>query len=189
MIQVLARQSNKTVIVFSGMSAHNYIYEWTNTFVEFPVNLIGVRDPNNKWYQEGFTYTLAELHEAIAQVKTRFLLCLGGSAGGFAALAFGRLLSADHIIAFCPQSACGQAKRDLGDFRWPEICRATPSFDLKGEYPQAEIHYSSKDTLDTIHAQRLRAQVHHEWPEGGHDLPHFLKSYGHLRPILEKALA
>ncbi len=189
MIQVRPNNSDKTVIVFSGMSAYNYIYEWTNSFNNLPVNLIGVRDSENKWYQTNFNDTLYGLEEALFDLKTKFILCLGGSAGGFAALAFGKALTADKIVAFCPQSVCGKAKRNLGDMRWPEICHSTPSFDISGTYPKAEIHYSTRDSLDTMHAKRFVPGEFHPWPEVGHDLPHFLKVYGHLRPILEKALA
>ena len=185
MIHVTPRSSRRTVIVFSGMAPLNHVYEWTQSFADLPVNLIGVRDPDNKWYQTVFADLLPMLRTAVADLGTDYLVCLGASAGGFAALAFGPALRADRILAFCPQSACGQAKRDLDDRRWPEMCAATPSADIAGEYPTAEIHYSADDGLDTMHAWRAVAPVVHAWPEGGHDLPFALKRNGVVRGILE----
>ena len=185
MIEVQNRGHPRTVIVFSGMAARNHVYEWTNSFTDLPVNLIGVRDPDNRWYQTCYGDLLRQLRSAVGMDR---ILCLGGSAGGFAALALGSALRADRIVAFCPQSACGQPKRDLGDLRWAGMCLDTPPADIAGPYPNAEIHYADDD-LDAMHVRRLDAARTHVWPEGGHDLPFELKRNGALRQILEDAIA
>lgn len=188
-MQVNDRGYPRTAVVFSGMMSSIYLYEWANSFADLPVNFIGIKDPENRWYQSEAPELLGEIRCAISDVGTEFLLCLGGSGGAFAALLFGNALAADRIVAICPQSACGQAKRDLGDHRWAEICLDTPSLDIAGEYPAAEVHYAANDELDAMHAKRLSAGVVREWPEGRHDLCQHLKATGDLRMILEAAIA
>ena len=188
MIQIQPRSRDKTVIVFSGMAPLNHVYEWTQSFAELPVNLIGVKDPDNKWYQTTFDNTLTHLHQAVVALQTKYLLCLGGSAGGFAALIFGQALGANQTIAFCPQSACGQTKRDLGDKRWLDMCQSTPPADIAGAYHGATVHYAADDVLDTMHAKRFVANLQ-EWPNGGHDLPFMLRNNGVLQSLLTEAVA
>lgn len=182
------RNSHTTVIAFSGMAPHNHMFEWTKSFADLNVNLIGVQDPHNHWYQDHFYEDAHILYLDLQTLNTKFLLCIGGSAGGFAALLFGDWLGADRIIAFCPQSACGEAKRNLGDNRWPEICLTTPSMNIAGGYPSADIHYAVDDALDVLHARRLVVAKSHAWKEGGHDLPIRLKQAGTLRTIIQDAL-
>ncbi len=187
MISVTARGSETTAVVFSGLAPLNHIYEWSASFRNFPINLIGVRDPHECWYQRTLWPLCRRLRTAIAALGTRRLVCVGGSAGGFAALLFGRALGADRILAFCPQSACGAAKRSLGDGRWRDHCDATPSADIAGRYPGAVVHYAD-DPLDAMHAGRLEAK-RLRWPYGGHDLPRKLKEDGLLQGVLSEAMA
>lgn len=188
MIQIHDRGVSRTAVVFSGMLSSVYLYEWENSFADLPINFVGVKDLSNKWYQSERHDLLEDIRTAVTNLRTDFLLCLGGSAGGFAALQFGRFLGADRILAICPQSACGQAKRDLGDLRWLDICEETPSADIGGCYPKAEIHYAADDELDVMHAGRLVGGTMREWPEGRHDLCQWLKRNGLLRGIVEGAI-
>ncbi len=184
MIIIDNRGYDATVVAFSGMAPLNHMFEWTKTFEHFPANFIGVRDLENCWYQRGGFRVLRELFRRVR----RPVICIGGSAGGFAALWFGKRIGADRIIAFCPQSACGEAKRDLGDYRWPKICQKTPPRDIAGAYPQAVVHYAADEPQDVMHALRLDAE-HRIWPRGGHDLPYRLKESGDLRELLAEAVA
>lgn len=176
-----------TVVAFSGLAPRNHIFEWATALSGFPANFIGVRDPGDCWYRRGVAFTAASLWVALAAVGARWTAFVGGSAGGFAALMFGRILGADRIIALCPQSACGRVKRALGDDRWPLFCRNTPAGDIAGAYPKAIIHYAANDPLDAMHAARLGADMR-EWPSGGHDLPRALKDDGRLPEVLAEAL-
>jgi hypothetical protein len=115
-------------------------------------------------------------------------MTLGASSGGFAALLFGPKLNADRILVFCPQSACGAAKRVLGDNRWPELCLKSPAMELTGGHPTAIVHVAADDPLDMMHAYRLspgRVIVH---KSGGHNLPTVLKESGELRWIIGEAI-
>ena len=51
-----------------------------------------------------FPSLIAYLKREIAQLKPDKLLCLGSSAGGYAAIAAGHLLGADYVHAFAPQT-------------------------------------------------------------------------------------
>lgn len=177
-----------TVIAFSGLAPRNYLYEWTKSFNDLEVNFIGIRDEHNCWYQMNALKLFNEIKNQLERISFSKLVCIGGSAGGFAALWFGFLLRADRVIAFCPQSACGEAKRKLGDLRWPEFCDNTPSGDIaKFNHNRAEIHYAQDCELDILHAERLWGE-HVCWPEGGHDLPHLLKARGQLKDIFVQGI-
>ena len=182
MITVVAKNAPVSVVAFSGLAPKNWVFEFVKTVDRLACNVIGVRDPANDWYQTHKHQFAAEVQKA-AQGKRLFL---GASAGGFAALMFGRMLDADAVLAFSPQSACGDAKRALGDERWPEFCAATPSCDIAGEHPRATIHYDRHDALDAMHAGRLECRhVRHE--TGGHNLPDVLKRAGLLLSIIGAA--
>lgn len=185
-IRIDNRMSDATVIVFSGIAPMNHVYEWTRSFSDFPVNVIGVRDPYECWYQRETGALLDTL--GFATSGDRWIACVGGSAGGFAALKFGRALNADRVVAFVPQTACGAVKRALGDFRWRDECEATPADDIAGWHGKAIVHYAADEPLDVMHAQRLCGADLREWPEGGHALPHRLKEAGELRAVLQEAM-
>lgn len=187
-IQIDNRHSDTTVVIFSGMAPKNHVYEWTASFADFPANVVGVRDPFDRWYQVGCDTLAARLNGIVDQLGRRWVVCVGASAGGFAALLYGRALCADRVLAFCPQSACGEAKRALGDMRWPECCQETPSHDLTGAYPGALVHYAIDNDLDAMHADRIDC-ARMVWPYGGHDLPYVLKRNGVLHSALAGAMA
>jgi len=173
-----------TVVAFSGLAPHNYIYEWSRSFAGLETNFIGIRDPDSCWYQNVIDTTTKRLRQDLRWVER--VVFIGASAGGFAALMFSRSFTVHRIIAFCPQSACGGYKRALGDDRWMDFCRPTPNCDIAGPYPSATVHIGDSEPLDTMHAGRLGAQIV-IWP-GGHDLPHELKAKGLLEPILRAAI-
>lgn len=178
-----------TVIAFSGMMRSNRVYEWTRSFAGLPANFIGVQDPLQRWYQVGTAEIAKALRIAIRKAGGSRLVLIGGSGGGFAALLFAAELGADRVLALSPQSACGAAKRALGDDRWPDMCQVTPSCDIAGRYPEALVHVAADDPLDMMHAERLmpdRLVVHER---GGHGLPTALKASGDLRGILQEAIA
>jgi pimeloyl-ACP methyl ester carboxylesterase len=186
-VRVVDRGQPVTIVAFSGLSPTNWLFEWSTAFGDMPVNFVGVRDPFSCWYQRGRAALLDELGRLLDALPHRRLVCIGGSAGGFAALDFGPQLGADRIIAISPQSACGAAKRQLGDMRWPQFCEGTPSADIAGRYRGAIVHYAGDDELDALHAKRLDVDQR-IWPTGGHDLPHWLKGNGKLHDVISEAL-
>ncbi|MGE0722808.1 MAG: hypothetical protein AB7O45_00460 [Alphaproteobacteria bacterium] len=187
MIVIEDRGERATVVAFSGLAPRNHIFEWATALADVPANFIGIRDPDDCWYMRRRDAVATLVWAALGVVGTKRSVFVGGSAGGFAALLFGRMIGADAVVAFCPQSACGAAKRALGDDRWPKFCLATPAADIAGRHPGAVIHYAADDDLDVMHAGRLDAE-RREWPAGGHNLPRVLKDGGHLSLALNEAL-
>jgi predicted esterase YcpF (UPF0227 family) len=173
-----------TVIVFSGLAPQNHIFEWVGSFKDFPCNLIGIQDKHNSWYQIDFVNNLESLKSVIYDLKTKRLACVGGSAGGFGALWFGKILGASKIISFCPQSACGEIKRKLGDDRWPEYCKNTPSFDISGDYSQAIVYCAEDEELDIMHVERFGKIDLRKSKSGRHKLPLIMKQDGILKQAL-----
>lgn len=188
MITVDVRGYDTTVVAFSGLAPRNHLFEWTRSLAEIPANFVGVRDPHNAWYQIDTAAIAQQVAAAIRIIGGRRTVCIGGSAGGFAAIMFGRMLRAHMTLAFSPQSACGAAKRSLGDMRWDEWCMHTPSCDLAGHWDNAIVHYAADDRWDAIHAGRLMADLR-EWPTGGHDVARMLKEQGALHTALMEAVA
>lgn len=187
-IRITDRGADVTVVVFSGIAPLNHVYEWTAAFGDFPVNLVGVKDPHECWYQRDVAELVADLRAHVAALGGSWLACVGGSAGGFAALKFGREIGADRVLAFAPQSACGGAKRALGDLRWPEHCVTSPSDDIAGIHERAIVHFAMDEPMDILHATRLRGTDVRRWPSGGHALPHRLKEDGKLRGLLQEVM-
>jgi hypothetical protein len=183
-IKIQNRNAEKTVLVFSGLAPRNHMFEWFGSFQNLECNIIGIRDDFNCWYQRDKKETKDDLNEILNDTKRENLICVGGSAGGFAALWFGKQLNAGKILAFCPQSACGEAKRNLNDLRWPEFCKTTDSEDLKDiEFKNSIVFYANDDSLDVMHAERLNVAEHLKFHSGGHDLPKKLKECNELNKI------
>lgn len=190
MITVDRRGHAVTVVAFSGIASRNHLFEWATSTRGLPANFIGVQDPHNAWYQIETETFVRKIHRALKKTRCSRIVCLGGSAGGYAALLFGGLFVADRIIAFCPQTVCGPLKRQLGDDRFPEYCLQTPHTsysDLSGSTDQATIHYAEDDEMDVFHAGRVTCRkVAHK--TGGHSLPKLLKATGELDTILYEAV-
>lgn len=184
MITVVDKGQPVTVVAFSGLAPKNCMFEWVKTFRLMNCNFVGVRDPESDWYQTRKIEIAWDVADAPPPGVKR--LFIGASAGGFAALLFGKMMKADAIIAISPQSACGQAKRDLGDLRWPQFCDHTPSCDISGEH-NAIVHYATDDEHDTMHAGRLICRQT-AYPSGGHNLAGKLKDDGLIGDIIAAEL-
>ena len=172
--------SDVLLIAFSGLGAHPhrpYDFEGLVDAAEYSVLL--VRDLSNRWYQdvpevEGGALGLAQRLATHARGYRR-VVCLGFSMGGYAALLFGRLLGADAVLAFAPQTLLTEeGMAVLGDPRWSELIAearavsATPRhLDLAETYagggvgrakPSVVLCIPSRgDQLDSRHAHRLAA--------------------------------
>lgn len=191
MISLDLRDHPVCVVAFSGLAPLNHLFEWRKTFLDLPVSWVGVRDPHDCWYQKDVLKAAEEIDNAISATKAKKIVFLGGSAGGFGALMFGRILNPDRIIAFSPQTVCGEAKRLMGDDRWPQYCDPTPTTewsDLKGHHLKAEVHYAEDDPLDALHAERVLAGKVVTYREGGHRLAKELRATGELQRIVERAI-
>lgn len=74
-------------------------------------------DHNCKSYHHGMQGISNNIEETVAYLKQKFenydrVICLGASAGGYAAILFGSLLNVDTVIAFIPQTVLRSKDRD-----------------------------------------------------------------------------
>jgi hypothetical protein len=180
-----------------------------------PVKKLFLRDLSQSWYHrgvEGFAPDIAGveagIREIVERAAPRRLVTIGASAGGYAALLFGRLLGADEVHAFGPQTfiSPGLRARHL-DRRWPKLWR---SLILSGRYQprygdlyrvfrrtpsqdaRVVVHYCPSDRLDSAHAKRLGRHPEVELRAhdgGGHFLVQHLRDSGRLQPLLRSLLS
>jgi hypothetical protein len=196
------------VFSFAGLGD---AFELRKTLADFPVNAIYLRDLKHNWYLNGmpgagedvdgvysFLKKMVETHQP-SKVFT-----LGASAGGFAALLYGSLLKADHILAFSPQTFMDKFHRFIYyDHRWKDremqIYAGNPSnrvyLDVKPYVKKYQgsvsLFYDKKHRLDFLHGRRIRKSkkvTHYNNDEGGHNLITRLRDSGKLKLYLREIM-
>ncbi|MGH2616885.1 MAG: hypothetical protein ACRDJC_16755 [Thermomicrobiales bacterium] len=212
----LATESRSLLILFGGIAGgvSMPVFEFFRLTSDFPAQKAFLRDPRRGWYQLGIPGvgdSAAQVRDLlttiIANANAERVVMAGASAGGYAALLFGALCAVDEVIAFSPQTFVdAQNRARAGDNRWPGQIDALHSLapnralalDLLDVAPmnpgetRYQIHVSSDDALDMLHAQRLASWTGIEIVEhanGGHRLVKTLRDRGVLRPLLLDALA
>jgi pimeloyl-ACP methyl ester carboxylesterase len=114
--EVIDHQSDTTIVCFAGL-ALGFVglpsYEFRKALGEADgrFNLIFIRDIRRFWYHltpygetNGLDFYTQQIQALVTQLKTRRLITVGVSAGGYAAMYFGWRLQADQVIAFSPQT-------------------------------------------------------------------------------------
>jgi hypothetical protein len=101
------------IIAFTGMARGlNELanFEFGKTFKPMEYSKIFVRDPHLSFYQYGVgegTHNVWDVRDRLADViepmRPSKIICVGVSAGGYAALLFGHMLKVDTAHAFGPQ--------------------------------------------------------------------------------------
>src|SRR5829696_909273 len=212
----LQTESRTLLVLFGGIAGgvSMPVFEFFRLTAGFPAKKAFLRDPRRGWYQRGIpgvgdsaAEVRAFLSAAIERAAVERVVTAGASAGGFAALLFGAWCAADEVIAFSPQTFVDAENRRLaGDSRWPEqidalheaIAGRSATLDLLDMLPQNpsktrfQIHVSTDDPLDLLHAHRVagRGGVEiHEHDRGGHRLVKTLRDRGLLEPMLLDSLS
>jgi hypothetical protein len=211
----LATESRALLILFGGIAGgvSMPVFEFFRVAADVPAKKAFLRDPRRAWYQLGIPGvgdTAQDVQNLLSTVideaaVTRVVMA-GASAGGFAALLFGARCGADEVLAFSPQTFVDAENRArAGDDRWPEQIAALHeqaagrglALDLRDVLPlyagktRFQVHVSTDDALDLVHAHRLADRggvriVEHE--RGGHRLVKTLRDRGLLGPLLTAAL-
>ena len=191
-------------------------FEFFRITREVDTKKLYVRDMNQAWYHRGLPGiadnidgVAVYLKNMIREQQPRKVVAVGNSAGGYAALLFGYLLSANIVLAFSPQTFISKQERALhGDDRWEEYqilnahqspTRQEKYFNLKRTLgarrtgTKYRIYYQQENRLDRIHAKRMRVVPNvflHPRPEGGddHHLVVHLKRNGALKKMLMREL-
>ena len=152
-----------------------------------------VSDRSQRWYQNGVAEIVERIGTATKETGSKKLVLIGNSMGGFAALLFGSLCDADHILAFAPQTTIIPEQTDaLGDARWQQYQREMdniPFGDVAVLPAPASTHiiYGEESVLDKAHAIRLG------WPcqitpvaGADHGPAAVLRAKGELIPLLQQ---
>ncbi len=218
----LERDSDTLLIAFGGMRGLLGMppFEFFNATGKIPVKRLFVRDLRQAWYHRGvpgFGATLdefaASLLELVQRHDVRRLVMTGNSAGGYAALVFGRLLGADTVLCFAPQTVLDlDVLASWDDHRWDEQIVALVDagtidrgwLDLSVALPaveplpgagraetEYELYYDADFEIDRLHAERL-ADVPgmrlHPRAGGKHGLAREMRLSGDLDRVLQRAL-
>jgi pimeloyl-ACP methyl ester carboxylesterase len=202
------------LVLFGGIAGgvSMPVYEFFRVTDGYPVKRLFLRDPRYSWYLRGLpdvgddaTSIESAMADAIRQSGASRVIMAGASAGGFAAIRFAARLGAERAIAFSPQTFIDASQREaVGDGRWHDqivslhgaLGPQAPDYDVRplvADVPdlRCDIHVSTDDPLDIVHARRLADLPNvtiAEYAGGGHKLVRWLRDNGHLREILTEAL-
>ena len=211
-LEELVSDSNRLYFIFGGIAAEIGMppFEFYNASRILTENKIFLRDFTQSWYQNGLPglgkdvfETSNYFAEKIRQVNPVDVYFVGNSMGGFAAILFATLIGSGTAIAFAPQTFISPiGKLRHLDLRWPKQIATTylttlakrhvwdlkPLLTSNQSAARIEIHVSTKDRLDLMHAQRMRGvgrTTIHEYDLGGHTLVRNLRDNGRLSGILQ----
>jgi hypothetical protein len=172
-----------------------------------------LRDDYRVWYHHGVDRERADypsliryLREEIERLKPKTVICLGTSAGGYAAIVAGHQLGADYVHAFAPhtfldvsfKSCLGRVAKSY--FRWSRLKLlfsrvARPEFfdlaDLLKNYNGKTVYYIHHCTGAPRDMERVRrilglpGVVAMPYPCISHSVPAYLAKSGFLKEILQ----
>jgi hypothetical protein len=209
--------SDVMFVAFGGLAGKIGMppFEFFRLAGDLPVKKLFLRDLRQAWYQLGiaderptFDGVVDFLGKMTDQAGVRRLVFFGNSAGGYAALAAGRLMGADEVHAFSPQTFLSPELRHAhGDERWAdEMARVhdrrppVPGrfLDLAVLFAEvattastSHVHYGAGYDLDSAHALRLAGQQGvelHPHEGADHDLVRRMRDDGGLADILVRAI-
>jgi hypothetical protein len=167
------------VVAFTGWGwrgRHNGpVYDFFETTKILRYHRILLRDQYYMYYHHGidperpdFPSLIDFLKKERARLKPQKVLCIGSSAGGYAAIVAGHRLSADYVHAFGPQTFLELRPRELRPWQRPSRLRlrlsrrASPElFDLAPmlDRPNGQttyfVHYCQGCEADYYHAQHI----------------------------------
>jgi hypothetical protein len=195
--------SDCAVIVFSGFGAglapRRTLFNYMSIMGKYNFSKIFMRDPRQVWYHwgiEGQTRnvegTAEYLMDLIANHGVRKVATFGSSGGGYAALVFGWLLSADVVHAFSPQTVLEDDHPRFQVLRQDaEICEqyfdVKPLIEDSNHKTEYHVYYCTTAPRDTQQAERLTGLPNmnlHRYEEGGHALAAALTRNGTMDRIL-----
>lgn len=212
----MSARSDVLVVAFGGLGLRVSAtppFEFFRVLDELgPTKKLLIRDQLQAWYHRGIAGLAddipgiaTELRRLIESADAPKVVMLGSSAGGYAALLFGRLVGATEVHAFAPQTfIASELRRRHNDHRFGDAHAALmhsgryqPRYgDLTAFFRESSsngtrftVHYCVTEPLDTIHATMLGEQADVElvkYPEGGHLFVKLLRHTGELQPIIER---
>ncbi|KIT14224.1 hypothetical protein [Jannaschia aquimarina] len=191
-----------TVVTFGGMQSGMGIprREFAGTLRDRGRNLLFVKDFAQCWYQKGLAgLTTSRASTALFLAKQLSTLprpwtFVGLSAGGYAAIHFGRALGADHVVAFSPQTSVDHEAWN----RFASVSTVRNRFRLDdpendlsaaSEAPEVpvDLHFPAHNPYDAGQALRLQGQAGVTLRPHGHDdhnVPRQLRNAGRLHATI-----
>lgn len=165
----------------------------------------------NDWYLSGVRGLTEGLQQSARDIRAMVqgysrVIFVGNSMGAYAALHFGALCGAHHVIAFAPQVRIDREFHlAINEKRWAEAFKAIHEkygsalrdagldrvFDAAANLPSVDIHVGGDCPQDVANAQilsRFGPVKVHVVDNIGHDVAHLLKEDGKLDELLRAAL-
>ena len=207
-------ESDILMVTFGGMAlgVHIPVFEFFDLLSNYSLKKCFIRDFAQAMYQRGLKgishdvdTTATFLDEMIKQQQPKKVVFLGTSAGGTAAILFGKLLNITQAIAIAPITFFnlenrikyeeGRREEKIG----PLIEDATLNkvyFDLQNVMEanpndtKIDIYYCFNHRLDTIHAERLGQYdgvTLFPRAEGGHGIIRHMYNDGTLEEVIKRA--
>jgi acetyl esterase/lipase len=216
MLELGMRSRSRTMLIaFGGIHLRSGVppHEFSALTGRTGVKRLYVRDLRQAWYHRGMPGhgdrlmdVAAALREVVARRHVERLVVVGNSAGGYAALVFGTLLSADVVLAFSPQTTLDlESLAQMDDHRWDERLQPLQDaaafdrdwLDLARALPRArradtryEVFFDDTH-LDRVHGERLEGLENvrlFRFGGGQHELARALRDSGALARVLERAI-
>jgi len=200
-VEVINKHERTTLMVFGGMACSVGMppKEFFNSLPENNLNIIFVKDFLQCWYQRGLVGksvdigTTTKYLESIIPKETERLVCLGTSAGGYAAIRFGVDLGAARIITFSPQTKISHRvfnRFKSLDSRIDDINLNGSDLDLNEflsckKNRNIELYYGVENKTDVIEALHIKEYIKSRpLKTSTHNVAAYLKERGLLKDIL-----
>lgn len=188
-------------------------FEFFSLTGDMPIKRAFIRDLRQSWYHRGLPghgSSIAGVAEALAalidEADVDRVVAAGTSAGGYAAILFGRLLGADTALCFGAQTVIDPATlREMGDQRWMERLEGLAAAGaLDGEWTDLrdsltdgetattfELFYDESFMPDRKHAERISGAegvLLRPICGGEHQVARQMRESGDLEGVLTSAL-
>ena len=210
-IKETLRNTSTLVVAFSSLNAWGEKakeFDWRTLADDQTISSILVRDLDDTWYNRDPVGPGTDLRDLVAYVRSRArkyrrVVCIGSSMGAYAAIAIGKLIDADQVIAFSPQTLIDADRLEAyGDDRWSDYFRRLPTTALKDLITLAALNSRSRtkidiyvsherDDQDLRQAQNLSGVsgvAIHVMERSRHNLVDTLRATGLLRPLVAAAI-
>ncbi|WP_105244574.1 hypothetical protein [Psychrobacter sp. Marseille-P5312] len=202
-VEVLNKNSTTTLVVFSGMARRPSmaVKEFYRSLSGRDVNIIFLKDFYQCWYEKGLIgitddfQSTAEYILSIIPEKTKNLIFLGTSAGGYAAIKAGVTLNANRVVALSPQTNINRRVFNMFKSYDSEINGLDLSkekvdlksfLDLSSYSGELEIYYGENNNVDRAAALRLQEYASlKSLPTNTHNVAEYMKSTGKLEKFLD----
>lgn len=207
--QVVKGDPKRILVCFGGLM-HSFgkmnSFEWLRSTRRMKCTRVYVQDLSQSWYTANSAWWHLYLKELIFGAK--HVCFMGTSAGGYAAMHFGHMLTINRVIAFGPQVALTEDERErIGDRKWrrhrtnlaKKGISFAPSHDLTrslsgipNHFTQYHVHFCKKCPTDKRSAWAVAdcdGVALHPHNCNDHNSAKWLRKHNKLLPIIKEGMA